>query len=62
MEFDENISGYNGAVGSFGAVVKMGPVKPPQCKDRLPQYDPNKDGGVTNKSLIILNPKVFLAR
>ncbi len=38
--FDENISGYNGAAGPFEAC--MGPVQPPQRKERLPQYAPNK--------------------
>ena len=29
-------------VGPFQAEVNMGPVKPLQCKGRLPQYSPNK--------------------
>lgn len=36
--FDPSIKGYNGAVGHFEARVNMGPVEPPQCKGRLPQY------------------------
>ena len=36
------VTGYNGAVGPFEAVVNMGPVQPPQCKGRLPQYSHNK--------------------
>ena len=34
--------GYNGSVGPFEAVVNMGPVQPPQRKERLPQYAPDK--------------------
>ncbi len=40
--FDPTITGYNGAVGPFEAVVNMGPVQPPQRKGRLPQYNHNK--------------------
>ena len=40
--FDHSISGYNGAVGPFEAIVNMGPVQPPQRKGRLPQYSRNK--------------------
>ena len=40
--FDPTITGYNGAVGPFKAVVNMGPVQPPQRKGRLPQYSHNK--------------------
>ena len=40
--FDPTITGYNGAVGPFEAVVNMGPVQPPQRKGRVPQYAHNK--------------------
>ncbi len=40
--FSPELSGYNGAVGPFEAVVNMGPVEPPQRKGRLPQYARNK--------------------
>ena len=40
--FNPTISGYNGAAGTFEAVVNMGPVQPPQRKGRLPQYAHNK--------------------
>ena len=40
--FSPDLSGYNGAVGPFEAVVNMGPVEPPQRKGRLPQYARNK--------------------
>ena len=40
--FDPSISGYNGAVGPFEAIINMGPVQPPQRKGRLPQYSRNK--------------------
>lgn len=40
--FDPTITGYNGAIGPFEAVVNMGPVQPPQRKGRLPQYAHNK--------------------
>ena len=40
--FDPSITGYNGDVGPFEAVVNMGPVQPPQRKGRLPQYNHNK--------------------
>ena len=36
--FDPNFPGYNGAAGPFTAKVNMGPVEPPQRKERLPQY------------------------
>ena len=35
------VQGYTGAVGPFEAKVNMGPVEPPQRKDRLPQYARN---------------------
>ena len=40
--FDPNFPGYNASAGDFKAVVNMGPVQPPQCKGRLPQYSRNK--------------------
>lgn len=40
--FNPDIVGYNGAAGSFEAVVNMGPVQPPQRKGRVPQYDRRK--------------------
>ena len=40
--FDPSITGYNGDVGPFEAVVNMGPVQPPQRKGRLPQYNHDK--------------------
>ena len=36
--FNPNIKGYNGAFGPVEGKVNRGPVEPPQCKDRLPQY------------------------
>ncbi|KAL2096322.1 hypothetical protein ACEWY4_008470 [Coilia grayii] len=36
--FDPQFTGYNGTVGPFQAKVNMGPVQPPQCKGRVPQY------------------------
>lgn len=40
--FGPAISGYNGAVGQFEAVVSMDPVQPPQRKGRLQQYAHNR--------------------
>ena len=40
--FASDISGYNGAVGDFKAVINMGPVQPPQRKGRVPQYAKDK--------------------
>lgn len=40
--FDPGVVGYNGAVGPFEAHVNMGPVQPPQRKDRVPKYARNK--------------------
>ena len=40
--FDPQFTGYNHAFGQFEAVVKMGNVKPPQRKGKLPQYSRNK--------------------
>ena len=40
--FDPKITGYNGAVGPFQAIVNMGPTQPPQRKGRVPQYARNK--------------------
>ena len=40
--FDPNFPGYNASAGDFKAVVNMGPVQPPQCKGRLPQYSRSK--------------------
>lgn len=37
-----NFKGYNGASGPFQAMVNMGPVQPPQCKGRVPQYSRDK--------------------
>lgn len=37
--FNPDFKGYNGASGPLKAVVNMGPVKPPQRKGRLPQYN-----------------------
>ena len=37
--FKPDLPGYNGACGPFKAVVNMGPVKPPQRKGRVPQYN-----------------------
>jgi hypothetical protein len=37
--FNPDFEGYNGASGTLKAVVNMGPVKPPQWKGRLPQYN-----------------------
>ena len=36
--FNPKFKGYNGNAGPFQAVVNMGPVQPPQCKGRMPQY------------------------
>jgi hypothetical protein len=36
--FDPVISGYNGAACPIEGVVNIGPVQPPQRKDRTPQY------------------------
>ena len=33
---------YNGSMGSFQAVVNMGPVQPPHHKGRVSQYSCNK--------------------
>ena len=40
--FDPQIRGSNGAAGTFEANVNMGPVEPPQHKDRLPEYTKEK--------------------
>ena len=40
--FDPSYSGYNGSYGKFEAVVKMGPILPPQHKGRVPQYSKDK--------------------
>ena len=40
--FDPSITNYNGAAGLFDAKVNMGPVKPPQRKGHLPQYECDK--------------------
>ena len=40
--FDPSISGYNGAVGPFEAIVNIGPVQQPQREGRLRQYSRNK--------------------
>ena len=40
--FNPDIKGYNGAAGSFEAVINMGPVLPPQRRGRLPQYNHNQ--------------------
>lgn len=36
--FYSKFQGHNGAVGPFEAKVNMGPVQPPQRKERVPQY------------------------
>ena len=36
--FNPAIAGYNGIAGPVQASVDMGPVQPPQCKGRVPQY------------------------
>ncbi|ESP05416.1 hypothetical protein LOTGIDRAFT_152267 [Lottia gigantea] len=40
--FDPTITGYNGSVGPFQAIVNMGSVEPPQRKGRIPQYSKDK--------------------
>jgi len=40
--FNPNFKGCNGAVGPFQAKVTMGPVQPPQRKERVPQYSRNQ--------------------
>ncbi|KAL5020639.1 hypothetical protein ScPMuIL_002285, partial [Solemya velum] len=40
--FDPDPQGYNGAAGSFEAVVNMGLVLPPQRKGHMPQYNHEK--------------------
>ncbi|CAC5426727.1 unnamed protein product [Mytilus coruscus] len=40
--YDPYFKGYNGAAGPFQARVNMGPVQPPQRKDRVPQYSRNQ--------------------
>ena len=40
--FNPSFTGYNGASGPYKACVNMGPVKPPQRKGRLPQYNRDK--------------------
>ena len=36
--FDPKITGYNGAAAPIQATVNIGPVQPPQHKERIPQY------------------------
>ncbi|ESO82843.1 hypothetical protein LOTGIDRAFT_155879 [Lottia gigantea] len=40
--FDPTITGYNGSVGPFQAIVNKGSVEPPQRKGRIPQYSKDK--------------------
>ena len=40
--FDPEITGHNGAAGPIQATVNIGPVQPPQCKSRVPQYSRNQ--------------------
>ena len=46
---DPTISGYNGAIGTFEAVIMLGPVPPQQLKGRLPQHARNKFVGLQHK-------------
>ena len=43
--FNPRFKGYNGGSGPLDAKVNMGPIQPPQRKDRVPQY--SKDQLVT---------------
>ena len=40
--FGPKITGYNGAAGPIQGTVNIGPVEPPQCKGRIPQYSRNQ--------------------
>ena len=40
--FNPAIAGYNGIACPVQASVNMGPVQPPQCKGRVPQYSRDK--------------------
>ena len=40
--FNPTFQGYNGASGPIKTVVNIGPVLPPQHKERLPQYSRDK--------------------
>ena len=58
--FSPTMTGYNGSMGKFEAVVHMGPVQPSQRKGRCPQYSRDKVLELQDKFDVLEHMGVFM--